>query len=283
MNKLAQYKREVDAFLSSFLASKRKEFARVNGWGTDALQKIQAIASEGKAIRGSLVLLTHDLLDGKVKDDALRVAAAYELIQTGLLIHDDIMDHDALRRGKPALHTQYKSEALAMCVGDILFFLAHELLATLVSPKEVSTAIQTLSNQIFEEVGIAQMQDMSLSHSEDIPAKEEIISLYRFKTARYTFALPMMAGAILAHADPLTVDLLEKLGENMGILFQIRNDEKGIAGDTRENKKTLARYYPTVPEINKYHRQTIACILELDNTLNTTALKKLLTFITNHE
>jgi geranylgeranyl diphosphate synthase type I len=212
MDKLQQYKKDVDAFLASFLSAKQKDFARVNPWGPDALKKIREIVSEGKTIRGSLVLLVHDILGGHVKNDALRVAAAYELIQTGLVIHDDIMDHDTIRRGKPTLHVQYKNEALAMCVGDILFFLAHELLA--------GSKVQTVSDKIFQEVGIAQMEDVAGTAK----SKKEVVSLYRYKTARYTFSLPMMAGAILADADGETIDLLEKLGENMGILFQIQDD-----------------------------------------------------------
>jgi geranylgeranyl diphosphate synthase type I len=212
MDKLQQYKKEVDVFLASFLASKQKGFARVNAWGPDALDKIKSIVSEGKTIRGSLVLLVHDILHGHVKNDALRVAAAYELIQTGLLIHDDIMDHDTMRRGKPTVHVQYKSEPMAMCVGDICFFLAHELLS--------NTSVDKMSAEIFQEVGIAQMEDVARTAK----SKEEIVSLYRYKTARYTSSLPMMAGAILARANNKSIHLLEKLGEDMGILFQIQDD-----------------------------------------------------------
>jgi geranylgeranyl diphosphate synthase type I len=285
MDKLQQYKREVDAFLASFLASKQKDFTRVNPWGPDAIEKIRAIVSEGKTIRGSLVLLTHDILHGTVHDDALRVAAAYELIQTGLIIHDDIMDHDILRRGKPTLHIQYKSEALAMCVGDILFFLAEELLS--------GTNVQTISDQIFQEVGIAQMQDVSFGLKKDFPTKEEIISLYTYKTARYTFSLPMMAGAILARADRETINLLENLGESMGILFQIQNDALGSKGDDRENKKTLVRYY-------RHHALPVQSTLQKDIALyeararralqsfnrrhfDTTTLSTLLSFVTNRK
>lgn len=288
------HKKSIDQFLKTFLASKQNDFARVNPWGPDALAKIRSVISEGKTIRGSLVLLSHDALHGKAKDDAFRVAAAYELIQTGLIIHDDIMDHDSLRRGKPTLHVQYKSEALAMCVGDILFFLAHELLGTLLSPKDADTALQTASNRIFEEVGIAQMQDVSFGTSQKVPAKEEILSLYKYKTARYTFSLPMMAGAILARADQKTVDLLEKLGEEIGILFQIQDDVIGLGdsrvtgksagSDIREDKKTLARFYAVQPEVDARRTAAEKYLTALGKTFDTTTLKELLVFVTkrNH-
>ncbi|MCX6792029.1 MAG: polyprenyl synthetase family protein [Candidatus Gottesmanbacteria bacterium] len=217
MDKLQQYKKEVDAFLAAFLASKQKDFARVNAWGPDAIEKIRSIVSEGKTIRGSLVLLIHDVLKGKQKEQAIKVAAAYECIHTALLVHDDIMDHDSVRRGKPALHVQYNNEGLAICVGDILFFLADELLD--------QTPVQKISAQVFQEVCIAQMQDVSFGLTTNIPAKDEILTLYKYKTARYTFSLPMMAGAMLAGADKKTIDLFEHLGEAFGILFQIQDDK----------------------------------------------------------
>lgn len=275
MDKLRQYKKGIDAFLASFLASKQKDFARINPWGPDAMEKIRRIVSEGKTIRGSLVLLTHDLFGGNRKNEALRVAAAYELIQTGLIIHDDIMDHDAMRRGKPTLHIQYKNEALAICVGDILFFLAHELLS--------GTHVQTLSDRVFQEVGIAQMQDVSFGINKEFPAKEEIISLYTYKTARYTFSLPMMAGAILARADRDAIGLLEKLGENMGILFQIQNDALGVEGDIREHKKTLARRYPIQPEVKAYQQNVTQSLQTLARRVDTTALEELFTFVTKRK
>lgn len=275
MDKLQQYKNEIDSFLARFLSSKQKDFARVNAWGPDAIDKIRGIVSEGKTIRGSLVLLTHDLLKGQHRDEALSVAAAYELIQTGLLIHDDIMDHDSLRRGKPTVHIQYKNEGLAMCVGDILFFLAHELLP--------GTGVQTISDRIFEEVGVAQMQDISFGLRKDFPSKEEIISLYTYKTARYTFSLPMMAGATLAGADKNVVALFEKLGEYMGILFQIRNDSLGIKGDIRENKKTLARTYPVQQYLNAYQRKATKSLRALERNMDTTILKELLSFVTTYK
>lgn len=275
MNKLRHYKKEVDAFLAAFLASKQKDFAQVNAWGPDAIEKIRGIVSEGKTIRGSLVLLTHDLLGGQHKEEAIKVAAAYELIQTALLIHDDIMDHDAIRRGKPALHIQYKNEGLALCVGDILFFLAEELLD--------QTPVQKISAQVFQEVCVAQMQDVSFGLGSNVPTKDEILTLYKYKTARYTFSLPMMAGAILAGANRNMIKVFEDLGESMGILFQIQNDVLGANGDSRENKKTLARYYPMRQETETYHREAMKCLQILSLQVNTTILEELLAFVTTQK
>ncbi len=271
MDKLLQYKKEVDAYLAGFLSSKQKDFTRVNPWGPDALEKISGVVSGGKTIRGSLVLYIHDILNGKAKNDALRVAAAYELIQTGLVVHDDIMDHDDMRRGHPAMHVQYKSEAMAMCVGDICFFLAQELLS--------DTSVAKISAVIFQEVGLAQMEDVAGSTL----TRERILSLYKYKTARYSFSLPMMAGAVLARADKKTINLMKQLGESMGILFQIQNDTLNIPGDRREGKKTLARYYPVERDIKKYHMQTVRLLHAMRPHIDISCLEELLTFVMTHK
>ena len=253
MDKLQRYKKEIDVFLASFLASKQKEYGRINRWGPDAMEKIRAIVSRGKTIRGSLVLFIHQSLQGRSRD-ALRVAAAFELVQTALVIHDDIMDHDEARRGLPALHIQYKSEALAMCVGDILFFLAHELLS--------NTDVQVVTDQVFQEVCIAQMEDVAKSAK----TKKDVLSLYTYKTARYTFSLPLMAGARLARADKKTIAVLEKLGEAMGILFQIRDDEldketSGLELEKPRYQKNAMKLIHSL-QINASDKKTLSDILD---------------------
>ena len=240
------YKQKIDQYLHAFLISKRKDLLHIHKDGEDVINKILSIISEGKTIRGSLVLFTHDVLKGNRKKEAMREAAAFELIQTGFLVHDDIIDHEEIRRGHPCLHIQYKNEGKAICAGDLLFFLAFELLK--------ASPIQEISNNIFEEVTAAQIVDITYSMQQTQPTQKEIISLYKYKTARYSFSLPMMAGAMLAKADMTTIHLLELLGESMGIIFQIKNDIKGTISDKREDKKTLIRFYDVQPIITMYAR-----------------------------
>jgi geranylgeranyl diphosphate synthase type I len=98
------------------------------------------------------------------------------------------------------------------------------------------------------------MQDVYFSISRHAVQEHEILNLYRFKTARYTFSIPLVTGAIASRADEKTISLLEKLGEHLGIIFQIKDDELGLFGteeetgkpvgtDIREGKKTLYVYY----------------------------------------
>ncbi len=261
-------KQRIESYIKGFIKGKEKDFKQVNEWGMDAAERLIEFTSGGKMLRGGLTLLTHNLYGGKHRKDALKTAAAMELFQSGFLIHDDIMDRDALRRGKPSLFYQYKTvgekakfndpchfgESLGLCAGDIAFFLAFEILSELeCGPSLVKDIINLYSREI-SLVGIAQMQDIYFGNMKETPDEKEILNLYLYKTGRYTFSLPMSAGALLAGRDRNHLKKLGKIGECLGLIFQIKDDELGLLGDEKEigkpvgsdikeNKKSLYRYY----------------------------------------
>jgi geranylgeranyl diphosphate synthase type I len=203
---------------------------------------------------------------GKVPRDAAAAGAAMELFQSAFLVHDDIMDRDMVRRGMPAVHAQYAAvcadvnlrdashigEALGICAGDIAIFLAFEILARLESGGDVKNRLIGRFCRELQYVGLAQMADVYNGAARRPLSREEILSLYRYKTGRYTFSLPFAAGLVLAGADEAVVEDFVLLGEKLGILFQIKDDELGIwadegelgkpvGSDICENKKTLYR------------------------------------------
>ncbi len=101
-------------------------------------------------------------------------------------------------------------------------------------------------------VGQAQMIDVRFGQINYEPTFNEIIQVYKYKTARYSFVLPFLIGAVLAGVN--NTQKLEKLGEELGIIFQLKDDDLGLTGDEKvtgkqlgsdikENKKTLYRYY----------------------------------------
>jgi len=215
-----EHKKLVDSFLVTFLDSKKESFSQVNAFGPDLLTRVKKLAVAGKTVRGSLVLFSFCFTNKKPSEEAIKLAASMELIHTALLIHDDIMDKDTKRRGMPAMHIQYKSEAVAMSVADVLFFLAFELIGTLKTDAVTLGRIVRLVGREYEAVGIAQMADVAKTAK----TKVDIVSLYTYKTARYTFALPLMLGAILAGTTKEMLRYLESYGVAVGVLFQIRDD-----------------------------------------------------------
>ena len=264
--------------LSGILQDHQVRLGAVSPLGPQLAARLEAYAHAGKMIRGILVRLGYELCAADAADGVMdgvlqRAGAAMEFIQAGLLIHDDIMDRDTMRRGGETVHAQYTHDAeasrssdpahhglsLGVCAGDIAFFLGFHTLASLPVPegmRERAREIAAFSARELCWVGVAQMQDVRNGAggigSEPDPA--QILRIYRFKTGRYTFSLPLVAGAMLAGAGAEHIEALDQAGENLGVVFQLKDDELGIYGDAaqsgkradsdiRENKKTLLRHF----------------------------------------
>jgi geranylgeranyl pyrophosphate synthase len=290
--KFTDYKKTIDLFLRQYLQEKHDSFTAINSWGPDVINRLKDFVASGKTIRGCLVLFSCDMFEGKHKDDAIKAACALELIHSGLLIHDDIMDQDRLRRGNDAMYVQYErlgdqrfGESMAICVGDLTFFLGLELVSQHKDVHELIT--RELSSVCF-----AQMQDVSFAHSKITPKKEDVLAMYRYKTARYTFSLPMMIGAMFADADKKSIQQLSVLGEHMGLLFQIQDDVLNVSGttsqtgkpvgsDLREDKKTYASINTDVQsEVNNLYKKNETLIHSLPiNETYKAELLHLLNFI----
>jgi geranylgeranyl diphosphate synthase, type I len=265
---LKKYRDKIASFMTNYLDTKESEFSHINKWGVDSIQRIREYALKGKLIRGCLIMMSCNMFPKYDEENALKAACAIELIHSSLLMHDDIMDRDDMRRGHPAMHYQYEKIAIendfhspkhfglsmGICVGDISFFLAMELISSINIEDNFRKEIDKVYFDTICKVGLAQMQDVDFEYiTGDVP-EGEILSMYRYKTARYTFSLPLMIGALISGCDDDIVHNLGLIGEDMGIVFQIKDDELGIFSneaelgksigiDIRDNKKTLFRYY----------------------------------------
>ncbi len=264
---IARYRPLVEKALVDFFDNKTIYLFNVNKWGRDVIQRLKDFTMSGKLIRGVLILFSEDMFSGKVTDNSVICAVTAELLQSALLIHDDIMDQDTMRRGKKTIFYQYKEfanhlnesdayhfgESMGICVGDIAFFLAFENLSRLVLPKDVHIKIYEIFSREMVFVGLGQMQDI-FNSSKSEAREEDIISTYIYKTSRYTFSLPLLVGAVIGNANEKNLKTIEEIGEKLGIIFQIKDDEIGLLGnseeigkpvgsDIRENKKTFYYLY----------------------------------------
>ncbi|MBN1940077.1 MAG: polyprenyl synthetase family protein [Candidatus Aminicenantes bacterium] len=274
---LEKSRNDIESFFEDFFRSQAPGLAAVNSWGADFIKRIRPFATGGKMIRGCLVRLALDgygAVPGRgigpraARRDAVKAGAALELFHSAFLIHDDIMDDDPFRRGKPSLHVQYAAmagrkghpdaagfgRAAALCAGDVLIFLGLEILASLESPAPVKTRILGLFGRELAAVGPAQVQDVYSGKVSRASSREEIFRLYTYKTARYTYFLPLAAGALLAGAGPAALRDLERIGVDLGLVFQVKDDELGqfgdpaatgkpVGSDIGEGKKTLYYLY----------------------------------------
>lgn len=260
----------IDRNLKRRLGVIKNSFSRVNHWGADVCRRLERFTLSGKTLRGGLVLLSFYLNGGKKSSlpDALDAAAAIELAQSSFLIHDDIMDRDIKRRGKSSFFYQYKElgdkfrfgdpyhfgESLGICAGDIGFFMGYGMLSGLKTGPAFTRNLAGVFSRELSYVALAQMQDVFAGYQKSSSGESAILKVYLYKTGRYTFSLPLMLGAMLAGRTEKQTETLSKIGEKLGIIFQIKDDELGLFGnekdigkpvgsDIRENKKNLYHYY----------------------------------------
>lgn len=263
---LAARRAETVAGLAAICARRGAELESVLPGGAALLELIRDYAARGKMLRGGLVYLGAALA-GRPRVPSLGdAAAAMEFFQAGLLIHDDIMDRDERRRGGASVHSSYAAEgrsagaadpahlgaSLAICAGDVCFFEALRALSSLASGAGSGAApILALCGEELSVVGLAQMADCRFGELPAEPSEEEILAMYRGKTARYSFSLPLALGAALGGRLDLR-EAVFAIGDLAGLAFQLRDDEIGIFGDPertgkilgsdiRENKKTIWR------------------------------------------
>ena len=198
----------------------------------------------GKGIRGTLCLLFCELFGGK-KENALITAAALELFQNWILIHDDIEDQSELRRGTPALHRKVGIE-LAINTGDALQGKMWELLLSnkkLLDPTLTLRILSEFSLMLNETTEGQQMELAWTCGNKWAINEEDYLLMVTKKAAWYTCITPARLGALLASSNQKDVAgfgfisdsyVLEKLvsfGTNLGIAFQIVDDVLNLTAD----------------------------------------------------
>ena len=245
---VAQDRLAVERFLDRFLDGKQ----RANGDGDVARHYAQYVC-RGKMMRAMLVILAYRIgRAGPLPDDVLRCAAALELLHSAMLIHDDIIDRSDTRRGLPAWHVRYARVAavrdpaeaahvgrsMALCAGDVGFFFAFEMLAQLGLDAATKRQLLTTVTQVVGAAGLGELHEMrlALDHPTDDRA---IFDVYAQKTAGYSCALPLTVGALLSGLDAETTAELAAIGQRVGQMFQVIDDELDLFGDAAKLGKPV--------------------------------------------
>lgn len=198
----------------------------------------------GKRIRPVLTLHAASLLSNQL-DGIFPAAIAIELFHNFTLLHDDIMDHAAIRRGDPAVHVKY-GENSAILSGDAMSIMAFEFLSRC-NPVNLPAALALFSRSAME-VCEGQQLDMDFEERDQVTIPE-YLEMIRLKTS-VLIACSLKTGALLAGGDEKFCQLLYDFGIQIGIAFQLQDDwldvfgnedtfGKKIGGDICENKKTF--------------------------------------------
>ncbi|HSI66916.1 MAG TPA: farnesyl diphosphate synthase [Planococcus sp. (in: firmicutes)] len=200
-----------------------------------------SLQAGGKRIRPILLLAVLEDLNVQ-HPDALKVAAAIEMIHTYSLIHDDLpsMDNDDLRRGMPTNHKVF-GEAVAILAGDALLTYSFGIIARLenVSSDDKVQLLDLMSVSSGAE-GMVGGQVLDIEGEEKKLDIGELEQVHRLKTgALLTFSI--LAGAILAKASLEEKLALGKFGEHLGLAFQIQDDILDVTGTSQELGKTAGK------------------------------------------
>lgn len=262
-------RRHIDVLCDEVLAdSMRMGLA----WQDILNQKLVDYACGGKMLRGLLSIYWAHLYGCEVdRHKALfSVGAALEFLQMFLLIHDDIMDGDDMRRNMPSMHVQLTNfvrsppssgspsslaephaesdfahigKSLAICVGDIVFSHAVSVIHEAMPTCHAGRALHIFSSYV-SKVGLAQMNDMYWERGTIPPTKDAILAMYEGKTGHYTFTLPALMGYLyFVGSDDTSIDedeiiRLVRLGSLMGQVFQIHDDVLDIRYSASVTGKT---------------------------------------------
>lgn len=253
---LRNYAQSADKFLNSFFAQKKKAADKIDPRLGRMLDVFQNYTYGGKKIRGALTALGYQLAGGKDFGSILPVSCGIELLHNFLLIHDDIIDKDEVRRGKPTVHTLFSKKngehfgiSKGIIAGDIGAFLGYELIVgSVFSKKRINEAFSKL-NEYLLKTGYGQVLDIEFDFKKKV-SWDDILKVRTYKTAYYTIIMPLTVGAILGGAKDKTLKAIERYGVSVGIAFQLTDDILGVFGksdktgksnesDIREGKKTL--------------------------------------------
>lgn len=205
----------------------------------------------GKRVRGALAAMAYDrLTNTHLSESGQKIAIAMELIQSYLLIVDDVTDKSDLRRGEPTVHRLYEqqgkgqvgereAEQLAFYTGMIAGHIANlALLETGEKPENVIRAMKFVHTNVIT-TGFGQLDDIMQEISREA-STEDIIRKYTLKTSYYTFINPLHAGMALAGVtDEAGYRDVAAFGVAAGVAFQMHDDYLGIFGGEETGKPNL--------------------------------------------
>ena len=237
--------KKTELFLKKYIKKQKKtNLLKAMKYGT---------LSGGKKIRSSVILNTGKLFNLNTKK-LINICGAVECIHSYSLIHDDLpcMDNDKFRRGKLSTHAKF-GESTAVLAGNSLLTLAFEILSSKdfkVKPQIKIELIKNLAN-CSGHSGIAGGQELDLKFEKKRVSFNKTLNMQRKKTGKL-FQFCCLAPAILANKKKKEKLFMSKLGEDIGLLFQLVDDFLDVRGkkskvgkpikkDEKKGKSTLIR------------------------------------------
>jgi 4-hydroxy-3-methylbut-2-enyl diphosphate reductase len=261
-----------------------------NPFFQDAIGQFAAIGESEKAkfIRGSLIVLGYKMAQGQNEDYSLDLAAAYELFETSILVHDDVFDKADKRRDTMTVHkkivekysaggkgaselVRFNAQSIAICTGDLGFYFVNQIiLDAYKNDKNLfpvlkyynDVVIKTIKGELLDIV-LPLEEQLRIPHGKNI--EDCVFEIDRTKTAEYSAIGPFCLGLTLGGMDQSDLEKYKEMLACLGIAFQIKDDYLNIYGqeeqgkplgnDISEYKMTL--FYSEVCKNEKYKKELL--------------------------
>ncbi len=254
---LSYIAKDTNKFLKSYIKKQSK---------TQLIRSMKyGLLPGGKKIRSKILIDVGKIFNLNYRS-LIRVGAAVECIHAYSLIHDDLpcMDNDSIRRGKLSTHKKF-GESTAVLAGNSLLTLAFEILSdkSLLLKENTKVKLINLISECSGHTGIAGGQYLDLNYERKKIIKKKIIDMQIKKTGKL-FAFCCIAPAIISNKNKKVIRLFEKIGYEIGLLFQITDDLIDYNGIARKaGKKTK--------KDEKKGKATLISLLGYKNTIKYTS------------
>jgi len=216
-NNLIKIAKDTNLFLKKFIKKQKK---------TDLIGPMNyGLFSGGKKIRSKILIDTGYLFKVNYKT-LISIGAAIECIHAYSLIHDDLpcMDNDSTRRGKPSTHIKF-GQSTAVLAGNSLLTMAFEILSdsSLKITEKIKINLIKKLSECSGHLGVAGGQFLDLSFENKKISKSKIIDMEIKKTGKL-FSFCCMAPLIIKNKNIKEIKIFERIGSDVGLLFQITDD-----------------------------------------------------------
>lgn len=279
MDYLSTIKKPIEGNLEQFIALFDASMSHTDGLLSQVLEHIKKKA--GKRMRPMLILLSAKNY-GAISDVTLHSAVGLELLHTASLVHDDVVDESEERRGQASVNAVYNNK-VAVLVGDYL--LSTALLN--VALTDNNKIVRYLS-ELGRTLSRGEILQLSNIRSEEI-SEDVYYEVIKQKTAAL-FEACCAIGALSAGASDEEIEKAKQFGQNLGIIFQIRDDifdyydsdeiGKPTGNDMAEGKLTL----PVIYAINKSNMPSIITLAKKvkSRTINSDEIAVLVEYTKEH-
>jgi geranylgeranyl diphosphate synthase type I len=242
----AELRVRVQKALTAFLTRQRIRLAEIDQASLmPVADAIESLLQGGKRLRPAFAYWGYRGAGGVDSDAVVAAVAALELVQASALIHDDVMDGSATRRGEPATHRRFAAlhgvegwrgsadtfgMSAAILLGDLCLVWSDELLNNAGLDPVTLARVRPVFDEMRTQVTVGQYLDVQTQASGN-SSVERAGLVARYKSAKYTIEQPLVMGAAIADAPASLIKAYSAYGLPLGEAFQLRDDLLGVFGD----------------------------------------------------